>query len=157
MDPKKIVAALVTAALAVSVGAVEAVVGDNSVVTVLVRTDSDGTYAYKERVVTELDPARSGGKRVSGAALPGETLVEIIAKSPCAGGNEARCLAGDERAKVSPCVRATGLDCFRKSPADKAPRFFGRDNVFPAAEASGAQCEPTPCAVLAGDAPKVAK
>lgn len=156
MEPKK-AAAVVAASLVVAIGAVELAVGDRSVATVLIRTDATGEYAYKERIITAADPVRSDGKSVTGATLAGETLIQIVTSVPCAGGNEAKCLAGGETTKVSPCVRAVGLDCFRQSPLDKAPRFFGLNNTFLATEATGTQCSPTPCAVIAGDDPKVAK
>jgi len=55
------------------------------------------------------------------------------------------------------CVRApvSNLTCLRDPPGAAPARFFGELNVFPAAEASGAGCEPVGCAVMFGDHPDV--
>lgn len=148
MEPRTAVG-VVAAVLAITVAGVELAVGEKGVAVVLVRTDRDGTYLYKERIVTSVVSER-GGATLEGSVLAGESLVEVASLAPCAGGNEIRCLAGDERPKVSPCVRATGADCFRTAPG-RPRRFFGLGNTFPLVEASGTQCAATTCTVIAGD------
>lgn len=144
--------ALAAAALVVGLAGVEIAIGEKGVAVVLVRSDVAKTYAYKERIVTKRT-AEKGGDFLEGAVLPGETLVEVASLASCVG-SEAKCLAGTETPKTSPCVQAVGLDCLRKSPADSKARFFGLSNAFPAAEASGTQCQLVTCLIIAGDALK---
>lgn len=146
---KKALAAVAVAVAtgALAIGAVEASISDQEVWTVLIK-DTKGDYIYKERVATKV------GGNAEGVLFQGEQLVEVVKREACAGGKEAQCVSGAEKPAISPCVRATGPDCFRKSPADKNPRFFGLKNVFFASEATGAQCEPAPCTIVFGDSPK---
>lgn len=57
------------------------------------------------------------------------------------------------------CVRAPldgGTDCKKLgAEVDGGARFIGTGNVFPAAAAAGAQCEPVACSVFFGDDPSV--
>ncbi len=64
-------------------------------------------------------------------------------------------MMGNVSVATPPCVRAPldgGLNCQRGLP-DGGSRFFGTGNVFPVAQAVGAQCEPVACAVFFGDNP----
>jgi hypothetical protein len=52
------------------------------------------------------------------------------------------------------CARAPldgGTACLRDDGS--GPRFFGTGNVFPAAQAAGANCDQVECTVLYGDNP----
>lgn len=57
-------------------------------------------------------------------------------------------LNGDSPASTG-CVRAPldgGVNCLRRGDAfSGGTRYFGAGNAFPAADATGAGCEPCPC------------